>query len=352
MPSTALLKASFEILHATRMTRALAPWTRGLGLIFCLHRVIPNGGKSEGFAPNHQLEISPAFLDAALSHIKARGYRLLSMADAVAELNAPTPQRQPFAVFTLDDGYRDNLVHAAPLFRKHQIPYTIYVAPGLVEATCDLWWLALERMIASREELAVGINGENRLVKTKTDAEKHQAWDMLFPHAKNLPEHEQRQWIRNLAATCNLDLAEQCRTLVMDWHEIRDIAKDKLCTIGAHTLNHFALRRLPQTEALREMKSSAEIIADKLQKPVRHFAYPYGDVAEAGPREFGLAIEAGFATAVVTRKGVLYPGHAAHLHALPRVMLSGRYQKIRYLDALLSGAPLALLNRFRHLDVN
>ena len=41
-----------------------------------------------------------------------------------------------------------------------------------------------------------------------------------------------------------------------------------------------------------------------------HFAYPVGAPDAAGPREFALAAEAGYSTAVTTRPGVLFPEHA------------------------------------------
>ncbi|MCK5189047.1 MAG: hypothetical protein KAR12_03220 [Methylococcales bacterium] len=82
------------------------------------------------------------------------------------------------------------------------------------------------------------------------------------------------------------------------------------------------------------------------------FAYPYGDKTSAGTREFNIIKELGYDTATTTRKGVLFPEHAQHLQALPRISLNGDYQKNRYIRLFLSGAPFAFLNRFRHIDVN
>ena len=50
---------------------------------------------------------------------------------------------------TLDDGYRDNLEHAWPVFQKHRAPFTIFVCPGFTERKSELWWEALARMIGA-----------------------------------------------------------------------------------------------------------------------------------------------------------------------------------------------------------
>ena len=96
-------------------------------------------------------------------------------------------------------------------------------------------------------------------------------------------------------------------------------------------------------EAYAEIEKSVRRIEQETGKPCRHFSYPYGDEASAGPREFELVKELGLRTGVTTRKGLIHPRHAQELTALPRVSLNGDYQKPRYVKVLLSGAPFALL---------
>ncbi|HWL05080.1 MAG TPA: polysaccharide deacetylase, partial [Xanthobacteraceae bacterium] len=85
------------------------------------------------------------------------------------------------------------------------------------------------------------------------------------------------------------------------------------------------------------------------QRP-EHFAYPVGDATAAGPREFRIASELGFKTAVTTRPGVIFPEHRDHLLALPRVSLNGEFQKLRYFRVLMAGAATGLANRFRRVN--
>ena len=82
------------------------------------------------------------------------------------------------------------------------------------------------------------------------------------------------------------------------------------------------------------------------QRP-QHLAYPVGDPTSAGPREFRIAAELGFKTAVTTRPGVLFKAHRDYLTALPRISVNGEFQQQRYLKVLMSGVGTAFWNRFR-----
>lgn len=71
--------------------------------------------------------------------------------------------------------------------------------------------------------------------------------------------------------------------------------------IGAHTLTHPWLTRIPVSQAREEIGASRRRLEDWFQIPVTDFCYPYGDWNRA-VRE--LVIEAGYRTAVTTDFGV------------------------------------------------
>ena len=81
----------------------------------------------------------------------------------------------------------------------------------------------------------------------------------------------------------------------------------------------------------------------------QHLSYPLGDPNSAGPREFAIAAELGFKTAVTTRPGMLFAAHGKHLTALPRISLNGEFQQRRYVNVLMSGAASAIWNGFRRI---
>jgi peptidoglycan/xylan/chitin deacetylase (PgdA/CDA1 family) len=135
----------------------------------------------------------------------------------------------------------------------------------------------------------------------------------------------------------------------MGWDELREFAEDPLVTIGAHTRRHLALAKLSLSEARLEMEEGVRRLENELGRRVRHFSFPYGDETSAGSREFELARELGFDTAVTTRKGLVHERHANLTTSLPRVSLNGNFQNTRYVKVMLSGAPFAFWDMARHL---
>jgi len=345
---TALVKAAMSGLYHTGAHRLLAPYTQGVGVIFMLHHVRPGPDRPKGFAPNHILEVTPEFLDAVLDQVQEAGLDVVSLDEAVQRLKEGDDRR--FACFTFDDGYRDNLEYAYPLFKRRSLPLTLYVPTDYPGGKGELWWLALEEVIDSAAEIELCRDGALWRLSTASVPEKIRAFDAIYRWLRLLDEPTQRRVVRELAERYEVDMAADCSRLVMGWDEIRTMAADPLVTVGAHTKGHFAIAKLSEERAIDEMVGSADRLQRELGRRPAHFSFPYGDPGSAGPRDFALARQAGFKTAVTTRKGMLFGEHRRHLTALPRVSLNGDFQSLTYTAVFLSGAPFALWNRFQQVN--
>jgi len=70
--------------------------------------------------------------------------------------------------------------------------------------------------------------------------------------------------------------------------------------IGAHTMTHPHLDRIPIEEARREIVDSKKKLEDLFGVPIRHFCYPYGGYTQA---VCDVVEEAGYETATSTIEG-------------------------------------------------
>jgi len=345
----AILRTGFEALYFSGSHVWLRPFVSGIGAILTLHHVRPP--RRDAFQPNRLLEVTPQFLEAVIVRLRRADIDLVGLDEMHRRLTAGERSRR-FACLTFDDGYRDNLEHAYPILKKHGAPFALYVPTSFPDRLGELWWLALEGVIARNDRIGLVVDDEDRNFDCRTASEKRVVYEAIYWWLRRLPsEDDLRHVVRDLAARYDVDIAAFCSELCMTWNEIEELARDPLVTIGAHTVNHVRLSKVTEKTARAEMRQSAAVIESALGRRPEHLSYPVGDPTSAGPREFAIARELGFKTAVTTRPGVLFPEHREHLTALPRISLNGEYQQLRYVEVLLSGAATAILNKFRRVGV-
>ena len=344
----AVIRGGLETLYFSGAHMMLRPFVGGVGAILTLHHVRPP--RRDRFQPNRLLEITPRFLERVARVLRRSRADLVSL-DEMHRRLVERDFRRRFFCLTIDDGYRDTLQHAYPILKKYEIPFAVYVATSFADRLGELWWLALEAVIARNDRIGLVIDGKDQRFDCRTVAQKREIFDGIYRWIRGLKtEEELRHVIRELSARYQVDITGFCRELCMDWEELAELAADPLVTIGAHTVNHVMLAKVPEASARAEMEMSRRVIEAALGAPVEHLSYPVGDRTSAGPREFEIAANLGFKTAVTTRPGVLFPSHSRHLTALPRISINGEYQQMRFVRVLLSGAATAVWNGFRRID--
>ena len=344
-----IIRTGLETLYFTGLHHFMRPLVGGVGAILTLHHVRPL--RPDAFQPNHLLEVAPDFLERLLRRLKRAALDVISLDEMHARYISGDFKRR-FVCITFDDGYKDLMRYAYPLLKQYQLPFALYIPTSFPDRLGELWWVALEAVIARNSRIGMLINGEDRHFDCGSVREKRDLYDQVYGYLRSMKtEDELRHFVRDLCARHRVDIASFCRDLCMDWQEIIDLAADPLVTIGAHTVNHNMLKKMADESAVRaEMEMSRSVLEAALGKRPEHLAYPVGDPTSAGPREFRIAAELGFKTAVTTRPGVLFKAHRDHLTALPRISVNGDFQQQRYLEVLMSGAATAMWNGFRRVN--
>jgi len=345
MPSMKYLayRAAFETLWASQASGLIRRLSKCRGVIFTLHRVLPEAPAD--FSPNAILQVTPGYLEFVIIRMRELGIDLVSLDEAVRRVTSDEPS-PPFAALTFDDAYRDNLTYALPVLRRRKCPFTLYVPTALVDGVGEVWWQALEDLIASQNVLAVpGETGELDYIETGSLSKKHAAYNMLYARMRVMPEHDRVSFIHELAKRYGLNLNQHCRDLIMDWTELATFVDEPLCTIGAHTVHHYELAKLDAGEARQEITGSVDVIRAQFGIAPKHLSYPIGGRASASDREYAMASELGFKSAVTTRPGGLYSAHRNALTRLPRISLNGNFQDRRFVDIMATGAVFSAAGR-------
>ncbi len=80
--------------------------------------------------------------------------------------------KRRFVCITFDDGYKDLMRYAYPLLKKYQMPFALYIPTSFPDRLGELWWVALEAVIAQNSRIGMVINGKDRFLRLRQRAGK------------------------------------------------------------------------------------------------------------------------------------------------------------------------------------
>ncbi len=325
------LTDALPIRSALRPIGVLADALKGArGCLFTFHRAAPSA-LWVGL-PNRDFYLDLDYLDRLLGYVKAEGWSIVTIGEAIRRASTNRVGGR-FVNFSVDDCYRDTFEQVVPLFRKHNVPVTLYVTTGIPDGTLPMWNAGLEDIIAQKDRVlldGLAMEVETPQAKSQAYSEITKIWD--GPEAG-----------RHYASFCTsngFDAARLHEKHAISWEMLEAMKDDPLVEIGAHTVNHLRVSALPARDALAELTACRLRLVERLGLDVRHFAFPYGRSADAGPRDFDLARQAGFASAATTRKGIVRRG--CDLFALPRNTLNGAAKSLAMAELHMTGVSGAL----------
>lgn len=350
MNKESLIRYAACTLRFSGVDKVLRSITQPLGGILMLHRIADK--KPSEFDPNGILSVTPDFFDEMCAWLKASQFDIIGM-DEVPDRLANADKSKPFLALTFDDGYLDNLELALPILEKHNLPFTIYSSSGLSKGTSALWWQGIEWALENTDNCAFDFGAGLQELPTQTAAQKQAVFDRIMHYVTNtLCEDEQRQAVKELCKRYEVNLEERSSSMMMSDAQIAQISKHDLCTIGAHSVGHYSLGRLPIERVKQEIAQDVQALQEIIGYQPRHFAYPYGNPIAATVREFELAQQMGFSTAVTTRKGALFDSHKEHMTALPRLSVNGNFQDLGFFKTWVGGMPAFAFNKLRKINVS
>jgi peptidoglycan/xylan/chitin deacetylase (PgdA/CDA1 family) len=329
-----LQRARMELAYFSGYARLKQRQTGGAGVILRFERVRPR--RSQPFQPHRASEITPQFLDRTIRALKRWKFDLVGI-DEVCRRAVTLPKPRPFVCLTFDGGYKDVITDAYPVLARHSAPFAVYLPTAFPDGVGEMWWLALEEMIARENRISLVIDRKERHFTTRQPSEKHDAFEFLASWMRTLPPPDLSFAINDLCKRYSIDLAALSRSASMDWDDLTRLAADPLVTIGSATVNYPVLSNLRAADARREIAMGKAVAETAFRRDVRHFAYPFGDRSSWRRQHLEMVQEIGFASAVSAIPGVVEPKGYTNLHALPRVGWDGRRRSLRMMRVILSG---------------
>lgn len=277
--------------------------------------------------PNRNFHVDTSFLDKFLTYLATNGWEVVTMSEAERR-SASSDRTGRYVNFSIDDGYRDTFEEVAPLFRRHKVPFTVFVTTGIPDGTLPLWWAGLEDALLHRDRLILG----TQTIDLGSSEERRNAYQRIAASwdGPDAPKH-----YAEFCAANGIDIDAMHWKHAISWDMLEELARDPGVEIGSHTVNHARISSLEPDAAMVELQGSRKRLNERLGLDVKLFAFPYGRSGDCGPRDFALVQQAGFHTAATTRKGVLRRG--VNRFRLPRNTINGGHRSLAAMELHLTG---------------
>ncbi|NEQ79828.1 MAG: polysaccharide deacetylase family protein [Moorea sp. SIO2I5] len=264
-------------------------------LILMYHRV------AEVDSDPWSLCVTPEHFAEHLEVLRKHRYPL-----SLQQLTQTIRVRQPIkrsVVITFDDGYADNFYNAKPLLKRYDIPATVFVTTGGIGHSREFWWDELDRLLLQPgilpEILQLNINGSTytwELGKaayySQADYQFYRHWsasgieDPSFRHTlyRSLYEllyplstHKREKVLEAIRVWANAEPIGRSTHRSMSREELLALEEGGLIEVGAHTVTHPFLSKLPVASQQDEIQQSKHYLEEILGHPVTSFSYPHGD---------------------------------------------------------------------------
>lgn len=302
------------------------------GLVLMYHRI------AEPASDPWDMAVSPAHFADHLDVIRRYG-QCLPLAEFAERMGSQDRPRRMIAI-TFDDGYRDNLLNAAPALEARDMPATVFVVSGTVSSGQDFWWDALARVFLTAptlpESLDLVSGGvqhhwtlDNGAACSAEELRSFAGWSV-----KSGPSFHPRQSVflgvwQVLSALSLADAEILCEQVLawagadrpgphmdhsMSVAEVERLGQNGLIDVGGHTRTHCQLDRTDVVQATAEIVSCRLRLREMTGRDVRSFSYPFGRFAPSTPDIVRLA---GFSLACTNRWRIAFPG--TNRFRIPRI---------------------------------
>ena len=206
------------------------------------------------------INVKPEIFERHLLYLIKNGYSTINTSEMISIIKGELkPPRKPVMI-TFDDGWLDNWLFAYPVLKKYGMKAVIFVVTSMIH-------------------------------------EKGKRMRSDQGHVNALPLHKE----------C-LQIVESgsAQDVMLSWEEIREMEDTGLIDIQSHTYTHRRWDKLYPDSKERmivlgeELKTSKEIIENKLRKPCNALCWPWGKYDNA---YMEAARSAGYSLLFTTEKG-------------------------------------------------
>lgn len=280
----------------------------------------------EEFVPG--LFIKPDIFEERMKYLRDNKYNVISLEDAYTAAKSGNIADDS-VVITLDDGFYSVYACALPIFKKYDLPSTLYLTSYYFDRNCPIFTLAVNYMFWNSDynefDLGnLGIEGPNT-VKAGS-AELEQIKLKITEIGQAFEDNDERvALLEKLGQITGEDYGELNNSRILNLineAELQDCVEGGM-DIELHTHRHDF--PTDPTKAITEIEKNKARVNPLLPKPMSHFCYPSGEWAE---EHWHILDELNVKTSTTCENGLITP--ETPVHAWSRFLDSARISQLEY----------------------
>ena len=208
-------------------------------------------------------------------------------------------------LLTCDDALRNSLLEMVPILLEQGLSCLFFATGDSADdAPSMLWYEELYLMLLeAKRPLHLSVPEAGLHFQDVPPSEAHAGWWKLVGQLSRFDRKRRRDLLEQIRCQLNLpnnwqarireDETLASRFLLLNRAGLRQLS-DAGMTIGAHSMSHPILARMPDALVQQEICDSRRVLEETLEKKVWAFGYPFGDAATITKREVRLVEQAGF----------------------------------------------------------
>ncbi len=211
----------------------------------------------------------------------ARRLRVLTLDEAIERITSQAPWREPAALVTFDDGYRDNFDVAAPMLRDRGVPATFFLPTAFLERPRLPWWDRVAYII--KQTRVARLELPRRPVDRANTSLPPLSIDLAttprpaaigsiiaaFLQGTIADEDEFLELLARRAEVA-VEAGPLARTLFADWDQVRRLTGPGTgLSIGSHGHSHRKLADLDDDAQRDELAGSRRLLEERLGRERR-----------------------------------------------------------------------------------
>ena len=229
----------------------------------------------------------------------ATKYPVISLSDAALQCKERMPKAATQLLLTFDDGYQDNYEIVYPILKQKGWPAAFFIIPGYIGENKPLWDWEFSAILNSNATVQ-SIKMADTLIHQGKKEPRLSFIFRVLERMKSADVNLREKVLASLREQSKKNIAHE--DICMSWEQLGRMRNDGM-EIGAHSISHRSLARIPLAEAIYEIRKSKKVIEDNLKEECAHFAFPFGSKSDYTQELIDEVKKTGFHTCLLNIHG-------------------------------------------------